>query len=287
MSPKEIKALIYLLEDSDPQVSEHVFSKLISIGQSVIPALEEEWQKKENEEIQQKLEDIIRIIQFEELKCEFETWSKLENPDLLTGAFLVSKYFYPTIKLEDIKKKIYKHKQRIWLDLNYNESALEQVRTFNQIFFSIQGFGAAQSDSLDFKEFCINHLLETKKGNPLSLGILYQIIANDLDLPIYGVALLKSFVLCFCKSNIQSTEQQEKEVLFYLNPVNNGSVFSRNQIVEYLDKLNAPHLPKYFNPTSNTQIVKVLLSTLIEILWHLQKAESANDLKVLLDSLEE
>lgn len=287
MNPSEIKALIYLLEDSDREVSEHVFNKLISIGHSVIPALEEEWQKKENAEIQLKLEDIIRIIQFQELKNEFETWSKLEIPDLLTGTFLVSKYFYPTLKLEDLKKKILKHKQRIWLDLSYNGTALEQVKTFNQIFFNIQGFGPEQAGSLDFKDFCINHLLETKKGNPFSLGILYQIIANDLDLPIYGVALLKNFILCFCKSNIELTEQQEKEVLFYINPINNGSVFSRNQIVEYLDKLNAPHLPKYFNPTTNTKIVKELLNALIDILSHLQKADYVSDLLALRDYLEE
>lgn len=288
LNQNEIKALIHLLDDSDREVAEHVAGKLISIGQSVIPTLEEVWQNEKESELQQKIEDIIHSIQFGSLLKLFGDWANKEEADLLTGFFLVSKYYYPNLNFEDIEKQIFKVKQRIWLELNYNQTALEQVQIFNQVFYNIHRFSSTQG-SLEFNEFCLNHLLETKKGNAISIGILYQIIANDLSLPVYGVTLLRHYILCFCKrtiSDFQSAERPEKEIMFYINPVNKGSIFSRNEIKDYLDKLHAPHDAQYFSPASNQEIIHELLSNLIDIHIHLGVEEKGEDLKQLRKLLE-
>lgn len=284
---KELKALIHLLDDDDREVSEHVYTKLVSIGQSVIPTLEEIWSNEKNTEVQQKLENIIHSIQFEALQKSFEVWTAQKDGDLLTGFFLISKYYYPTLSFEDIEKQLFKIKQRIWLELNYNQTALEQVQIFNQVFYNIHRFTSTQG-SLEFNEFCLNHLLETKKGNAISLGMLYQIIANDLNLPVYGVTLLRHYILCFCKRTInefQENERPEKEIMFYINPVNKGSIFSRNEIKDYLDKLNAPHHSTYFAPATNHEIIRELLSNLIDIHIHLGVEEKGEDLKKLREIL--
>lgn len=287
LNQNEIKALIHLLDDSDKEVSEHVADKLISIGQSVIPTLEEIWQNEKEGELQQKIEDIIHAIQFEGLLKLFQEWATKEDADLLSGFFLVSKYYYPNLNFEDIEKQVFKIKQRIWLELNYNQTALEQVQIFNQVFYNIHRFTCTQG-SLEFNEFCLNHLLESKNGNAISIGILYQIIANDLSLPVYGVTLLRHYILCFCKRSInefQSNHRPDKEVMFYINPVNKGSIFSRNEIKEYLDKLHAPYHAQYFSPATNQQIIYELLSNLIDIHVHLGVEEKGEDLKRLRECL--
>lgn len=283
MKDSEIKALIYLLDDEDPEVSTHVFTKLVSIGQSVIPTLEDVWSKEKNTEIQQKLEGVIHSIQFESLEKAFKEWAQSDDNNLLQAFYLVSKFYYPNLNFEDIEKQISKIKQRIWIELNYHQTALEQVQIFNQVFYNTHGFTLAQ-DSLAFNDFCINHLLETKKGNAISLGILYQIMANDLSLPVYGVTLLRHYVLCFCKhsiSRLEAEEQTEKEIMFYINPVNKGSIFSRNEIKEYLSRMQASLEPHYFKPASNRKIIYELLSNLIDIHLHVSSEEKGNELKIL------
>lgn len=280
---QEIKAMIQLLDDDDREVVDHIYDRLISIGPAVIPTLEKVWETDENPLLQDRLEEIIHSIQFDTLKKLTEEWASAENPDLTTGAFIVAKYYYPDLLIEDVQRAIFKVKQRIWLELNYNQTALEQVQIFNQIFYNIQKFTSVQG-SMEYNEFCINHVLETKKGNAISLGILYQIVAADLNLPVYGVPLIRHYILCFCKrtlGNMATEERPEREIMFYINPVNRGSVFSRNEITEYLDKLHVAHEPQYYAPASNIAIVYELLSNLIDIHAHLGVENKAAELKEL------
>ena len=44
MTKKEIKALVSLLEDNDPEVFQHVEGKLFDLGDKAVPFLEEKWE---------------------------------------------------------------------------------------------------------------------------------------------------------------------------------------------------------------------------------------------------
>ncbi len=280
---KEIQALIQLLDDDDKEVLDHVYGKLIGIGPKVIPTLEQKWQNDDNPLLQDRLEEIIHTIQFDSLLKEAGDWAASETQDLLTGAYIVSKFYYPDLLIEDVQRAVFKIKQRIWLELNYNQTALEQVQIFNQLFYNIHRFSSVQG-SMEYNEFCINHVIETKKGNAISIGVLYQIIANDLNLPVYGVTLLRHYILCFCKRTLGSLsgeERPEREIMFYINPVNRGSIFSRNEIKEYLDKLNTPHESQYYAPATNVSIIKEMMSNLIDIHAHLGMEDKVKDLKRL------
>ena len=167
-----------LLDDSDQEVFKHVHNKLKSFGPDVIPTLEQAWGAELNPTAHERIEEIIHEIQFESLEDEWRLWlSNADNPDLLNGAFLIAKYHYPELRFEEVQKKIFKIKQSIWLELNYNQTPLEQIQIFNQVFYTHQSFKGSQSSS-DYQDFCINQALDSKKGNSLSIGIIYQIIAQ-------------------------------------------------------------------------------------------------------------
>ena len=54
MSETELKALISLLDDEDPNIEEHVKDKLVSMGDEVIPRLEQAWESQKDELVQNK-----------------------------------------------------------------------------------------------------------------------------------------------------------------------------------------------------------------------------------------
>lgn len=271
---KEVHALIQLLDDEDNEVFKHVYNKLISYGSDIIPDLEQAWASELNPLAHERLEDIIHKIQFDALEAEWEEWLFIDQPDLLTGAFLIAKYHYPDIQLEDIQKKLQKIKQSIWLELNYNQTPLEQIQIFNQVFYNYHNFKGSQT-SEDYQDFCINNVLESKKGNSIIVGIIYQILAQELNLPVYGVNLVRHYILAFCKKTIidfYSEQSMEREVMFYINPINRGSIFSRNEIKDYLEKMKVEQDPKNFTPANNNSIVKELITYLIDI-YRLQNRE--------------
>ena len=281
---REINALIKLLDDNDQEVFRHVHDKLMSLGIEVIPTLEEAWTLDLNPTTHERLEDIIHQIQFDALVKEFKLWLSKDSPDLLTGSFLISKYFYPDASIDDVRIRLQKMRQTIWLELNYNQTPLEQVQIFNQVFYNYHNF-KGQQVSQDYFDYCINHVLESRKGCAISVGIIYQILANELNLPVYGVTLVRHYILAFCKKTIFDFNTElylEREVTFYINPINKGSIFSRNEIKDYINKLDAEQQDEYFVPTDNLSILKELLTYLIDIAEQKKETERIEELTYLL-----
>ena len=287
MDEKNLNALISLLDDDDREVYAHVRERLLDLGIQVIPRLEQVWAGAENPGMHRKLEDIIREIQFSALQKEFTEWAHSLDADLLTGAWLVSRLIFPGIDLDDIRRKMLRLRQHIWLELSVNQSPLEQIHTFNQIFYYHEGFRGNQSE--EPFDFCLSHVLEKRTGNSLSLGILYQCLASDLNLPVYGVNLPRHFVLCFCRRTLldfPQTDDSAKDILFYINPINKGSVFSRNEIKEYLQRLNLHSNPRYFLPSPPKKIIQELIHQMREAFRDKKDAQRVHELSLLLQILD-
>ena len=263
----EIQALVRLLDDDDKEVLNHVYTKIKSFGVDIIPALESAWTTELNPLQHDRLEELIHDIQFQMIVDELTEWVDSDEQDLLLGFYILTKYFFPDLKYDEVHKQIFKLKQSIWLELNYNQTPLEQIQIFNQIFYGYHGFSGVQL-SERFEQYCINNLLQTKHASSISLGILYQIIARELNLPVYGVPLVKYYVVCFCKKTITDFEEEEdleREIMFYINPVNRGSLFSRNEIKEYLEKMKIDLDAKFFTPANNKTLIAELLTYFIEL----------------------
>ncbi|HEV7230802.1 MAG TPA: transglutaminase-like domain-containing protein, partial [Bacteroidia bacterium] len=111
----------------------------------------------------------------------------------------------------------------------------------------------------------INNVLESKKGNPLSLSILYLIIAQDLSIPIFGVNLPEHFVLAYIDEENQFPVYGEtpNKVLFYINPFSKGAVFSSKEIDAFLKQLKLPMEQTYYEPCPNVDIIKRVFRNLI------------------------
>jgi regulator of sirC expression with transglutaminase-like and TPR domain len=263
----EIQALVRLLDDDDREVLKHVYSTIKGYGVEILPSLENAWTTDLNPLQHDRLEEIIHDIQFNTVSDELTTWVETDGVDLLQGFYIITKYLFPDLKLDEIQKQVFKIKQSIWLELNYNQTPLEQIQIFNQVFYGYHGFSGIQL-SEKFEHYCINNLMQTKYGSSISLGILYQIIARELNLPVYGVPLIKYYVVCFCKRNIidfSNADTLENEIMFYINPVNRGTLFSRNEIKEYLDKMKVEIDPKFFTPANNKTLIAELLTYFIEL----------------------
>ncbi|MBS1593117.1 MAG: hypothetical protein JST90_02255 [Bacteroidetes bacterium] len=283
-SESEIHALVQLLDDSDKEVRSHVYSRIKSFGVDVIPALEGAWTVELNALQHDRLEELIRDIHFQVVVDELEAWVSSIDQDLLLGFYILSKYFNPELDYDVVQKQVFRTRQSIWLEMNYNQTPLEQIQIFNQIFYGYHGYSGVQL-SEHFKDYTLDHLLETKNGTSIALGILYQIIARDLNLPVYGVPLIKFFVSCFCKRTIGDFSEptaNEGEIMFYINPVNRGSLFSKNEIKEYLDKMKLEEEPRYYAPASNKAILTELLTYFAELASFKSDAQKETDFAKLL-----
>jgi len=279
------------LDDPDQNVFNQVSTRFLSFGQEVIPVLEDAWEYSFDPLIQNRIENIIHQIQFDIIKDSLKEWMKPDNQNLLEGALLIAKYQYPDIDIVKVKKQIDQIKQDVWLELNDNLTALEKVKIINHILFDVHNFSGNTSNYHAPQNSYINNVLESKKGNPLLLSIIYTIVAQSLDIPIYGVNLPEHFILCYVDDQhmgVPSTEGNDgSNVLFYINPFSKGAIFGQKEIEAFLKQLKLESHSIFYEPCSNLEIVRRLLRNLIASYEKLGYPDKSSELTRLLQSLGE
>lgn len=285
-----IHALVKLMDDPDDHVYEHVRQEIKKCGADAIPILEHSWEHDYYGMVfQNRIEDLIHEIQFSEIQRQLLEWSSSPDKDLLEGSILIAKYQYPGLDELKIKESIQNLRKDIWLELNDNQTSFEKVKIFNRIFFDLYQFSGDTKHYHSPVNSFINTVLESKKGNPLSLCLLYSIVAQSLDLPIYGVNLPNHFVLAYMDeyhTNHFGQVQNDFGVLFYINAFSKGTIFDVKEIEQFLNDLNKEHKREYFEPCSNTAIIKRMLTNLIfafQQIGNSEKVEELTLLKSLLD----
>lgn len=256
----EISALIRLLDDEDPEVFQNVSERIVSYGKPILKDLEHAWDESLDSVVSSRIENLMQVIQFESVKKELSVWVNDEFANLSDGAFILASYHFPNYKKEEYESQLNKVKQKIWLELNSNYDTLQNISLFNHVFYNVLGFHGDYNNKMNTKDFFVNSVLETKYGNSISLGILYIILAQQLELPVYGVNLFRHFVLAVNQHFIfDFSHVNEHDVLSYLNPINKGIRFSKNDILKYLKASNIEAQKTYFLPSTPQQVIKELL----------------------------
>lgn len=259
---KEIEALLHLIDDPDVEVFMTVQERLLSYGHPVIPNLENMWEQTISEEVQERIEMIIHSIHFRSLRAEFINWRNGET-ELLYGALLVGKYQYPDLQTLNALQEIERLRRSIWLEMNSYMTPLEQIKVMESIlykYYKLQG-GEVNYDKPN--EFLLHKVIESKKGNAISNGLLYLLLAELLDLPVKAINIPRQFVLAWMSPNsIYNNDFGNAEyadhIKFFIDS-NSGAAFSFKDVELYFKRIETKQKAHHFKPLSNLQIIHMLL----------------------------
>lgn len=276
---RELEALMSLLEDPDAQVFDTVSNRLIELGEDVVIPLERRWELTLKPEIQGKIENVIKQIQFNTLSRSMDSWKFSGGKDLLYGAFLVARFQYPELGFESYNEKLEKIKRDIWLELNNELTALEKVKVINYFMYDIYKFDKSLKKAHTPQLYLMNHVIDTFKGSPVMLGLIYAELARRLQLPIYGVNLPRNFVLCYYDPDFH---EDPNGILFYINPSDNGAVLGLKELKYFLNQVKIEEKESFFKPCSNVDIIERLLINLQYAYDRSGQQEKAQQLKRLL-----
>jgi regulator of sirC expression with transglutaminase-like and TPR domain len=272
METKELKALVSLLDDNDEQVVSHVEDKIRSLGKEIIPFLEQEWENNFNPLVQQKIEGLIHDLQYELLKQRVMEWYESKDQDLLTGLWLIATYQYPDLEQQTLAQELEQIYYEAWLEFKPDLYPFDQVKILNGVLFNKLKFSANTKNFHSPGNSMINIVLETRKGNPISLCVIYLMVAQKLKFPVYGVNLPNLFVLTY----------KDEANTFYINAFNKGLIFSRQDIENYIHELRLPPQPSFFEPCSNLEIIRRVLRNLIMSFDKMGEHDKAEEVKELL-----
>lgn len=280
---KEISALVKLLDDPDQEIYQHVEERLLLYGNEVIDYLENVWEHYLDALLQERIENIVHKIQFSNVKEDLNLWYQSGAFDLLKGALVINRYQYPDLDEDKVILQIEEIKREIWLGLQYEMSSIEKIKLINHIFYNVYGFSGNTKNHHDPQNSYINQVIESKKGNQISLAIIYATLAQKLDIPVYGVNLPQHFILGYIDES--KRDEQEFGVLFYINAFNKGAIFGKHDVDQFLRQLNLEPLPGFYAPCSNVEIIRRVIRNLISAYENLGSAEKVEELKQLQDIL--
>jgi regulator of sirC expression with transglutaminase-like and TPR domain len=276
MEASEMKALVSLLDDTDQEVTSHVEQKIRGLGDLIIPVLESQWEENSlNPSLQRRIENLIHDMQYQSFAEGLFKWKEDGAQDLLEGMWLVAKYQYPDLEFEKIKKEINQIYFDAWLLMREEVHPHDAIKSLNHVVFEKYGFTGNTKNFHSPANSMINQVLEVKRGNPISLCVIYMIVAQRLNLPVFGVNLPSLFIVTY-----QSSLGQ-----FYVNIFNKGLIFSKKDIDTYLKQMKIDPRDEFYQPCGNLEIIKRVLLNLIVSFKKNSDKEKVNEINYVFEKL--
>jgi regulator of sirC expression with transglutaminase-like and TPR domain len=285
---KEISALFHLIDDPDDEVFSSVTERIISHGRAIIPNLENLWENSPDENVQGRIELIIHKLHFRDLVDEFNEW-KEGSCELLHGALLVSKYCYPEMIATTTLQEIEKIRRNIWLELNSYLTPLEQVNVISGILYSYYKLKGNEVTYDVPDDFMLTKLIENKRGNSITNGVLYLILSGLLDIPAKAINIPKQFILAYFDIDYQfpnPSKQRSEKINFFIDPLN-GQVYSHKDVESYFKRISVPPVPSYYKPLENKRIIQHLLEEFSKCFADAHNLYKKNDLLFLAKLLDD
>jgi regulator of sirC expression with transglutaminase-like and TPR domain len=257
---REISALFHLIDDPDEEVFSSVSDRIVSLGRAIIPNLEHLWENTPDESVQGRIEMLIHKLHFRDLVNDFTNW-KNGSCELLQGALLTARYRYPEMIATTTLQEMEKIRRNIWLELNSYLTPLEQINVITGILYSYYKMKGNELAYDMQEDFLINKVIENKKGNAITNGILYLIICELLDIPVKAINIPKQFILGYFDIDYNfpnPTRQKSEKINFYIDPLN-GQIYSHKDVENYFKRISVPPTPSYFKQLDNKRIIQHLL----------------------------
>ncbi|HVZ25660.1 MAG TPA: transglutaminase family protein [Sediminibacterium sp.] len=258
---REMNALFTLIDDPDEEVYSTVSEKIVAYGKNIIPNLEHLWENTPSEDVQERIEMIIHHLHYTDLRKDFSEWKNSGYQDLLFGALLVAKFQYPDLHTTPVIQDVEKIRRNIWLELNSFLTPLEQANVLSNIIFNHYRLKGSEVNYSQPDEFFLHKVLETRKGNSLTNGILYQIMCDLLDIKARIIHIPRQCILAFYHSDYDPhtyTGHPQDKIHFFVDATS-GQAFSHRDVENYFKRISVPPTPHYYKPQTHTRIIQILL----------------------------
>jgi len=276
-----LELLIHLLDDPDQEAFHQVSTEILTLGLPAVEPLEEAWFNTNDNLTRQRIEELVHSLQYDSLFRELEAWVADGGQDLLRGYLIATRFQYPNLEEEKLLADLNKLTRSVWIELNENLTSLEKIKVLNHVLFGIIEIGGEITDIHVPDHYFLNNLLQSKHGNAVSIGMLYIIVAQKLMLPVKGVDLTGNFIACFTHvpTDFKDDYKPTSEVKFYINPFAMGAVFTRKEILLYLEKAGIVPTLNCFKPADNIAVLKRWCYDLMKAYIDSGMKEKARELK--------
>src|SRR6185295_666162 len=196
-SENQIKALVRLLSDENDRVAKTISDRLIEIGDSVVPFLQEA--ELEQPEMARRIEGILDEIRGARLEEEFKDLASVsdEHIDLERGGFLIARYAYPVLDVGAYSRQLDDMAAEMRERIGWRVSGEEAIKALSRYLFTEQGFRGNSRNYYEADNSYLNRVLDRRTGRPITLSVVYLLLDQRLGLPVFGIGMPGHFLVKF------------------------------------------------------------------------------------------
>ncbi|HEX9160635.1 MAG TPA: transglutaminase family protein [Thermoanaerobaculia bacterium] len=224
------------------------------------------------------MEPLIHPAEARRLFREFAE-GEIENGDLAHGALLIALEEYPGLDVDHYIATLDDLATRIKARCSPGEPPVFRLGHLHAEMFDVDGYRGNEAEYYDPRNAYINEVIETRRGLPLSLSIVFLHVASRIGLPAFGVGLPGHFVV---KVPFELNE-------LYIDPFNGGTTLTIAEMREMISVMSGGRLTlssEHLRSWTGRQTLQRLLANL-QNMWSMagdmKKAAAALDRMQLLD----
>ncbi len=255
VNESQIRALIRLLSDEDKRIVRTISGKLIDIGPSVVPLLQEA--EIEQPEMADRFLSVLEEIRGGNLEDELAQLAALPDGsmDLEQGAFLIARYAYPTLTVSSYARQLDEMAQEVQDRLGSRASGEETIKTLNRYLFTEQGFKGNTKNYYELGNSYLNCVIDRRTGIPISLSILYLLIGKRMALPVHGIGMPGHFLVKY--------ESDRYKV--FVDCFNGGALLTEKNCQRFLTEAGYGFDEKYLQHSPVCAILSRMVKNLLAI----------------------
>ena len=219
----ERKALTALLDDPSPAVRLALRTRFAKSGRESADFLQE-LARQGDSELAKHASQYLRELNFTDPVSEFRDFIRSLNYELETGALLLSRTVNPSLDVGACCMQLDTLAARCRELIAEPATAREKCRVLNRVLFHEHGLHGNAENYADPLNSFLDQVLIRRKGIPISLSIVYLLVADRVGLQLEPVGLPGHFVVgCY-----------EESVPFFIDTFNAGVLMSAEEVFSFL-----------------------------------------------------
>jgi len=242
----KIQHLLELLDDNSPQIRNILQQTLLANSLDII-LKKPYYVLQAPVDFRERFIDLLEDLRPKLIRSAFQQLldKTLEDMDLEPAVLLLSYWNDSKVDIPTIIHQLDKMAEEIGSRMPYSGHPLAFIDHISYYFFKKYGFRGNKADYYNPDNSFIDRVLETRKGIPITLSVIFMLIAKRLNLPVTGVPMPAHFILKFDNGN--------DEIFF--DPFYQGRIYSRRECLYYLLNANVSDPESILSGCTNYEIV--------------------------------
>ena len=222
---EQLEYIIDLYRDADPAVSAAVERYFLENGPGPLDELRQRYKVEMDPARKAVLGDMIARFGKKQtigaLRKMAEECAGGAGLCMMEAGYLLATLSDATLLREDDMEKVMPAAVAVMTEISDARTGVENVNLLNHVFYKRYGFSASNPFDMTLDTTLLMKVLDTRKGSPFAISLLYFIIAQTAGLPVYPLCFTGGFVPVYMEND---------KILFNINVFHQGEIFIENNI---------------------------------------------------------